>query len=93
MVLQAGEIRPVPDSGWAVYLLLLNPVSMFAELLEQQIAGGGGQFAVSYFLGAAPGNFVTEHWLWISAVIQLALSAVFVKGAVWFLEPIKKKRT
>lgn len=93
MVIQAGESRPVPNSGWAVYLLLLNPVSMFAELLEQQIAGGGGQFVVQYFLGAESGNFVTEHWIWVSAAIQLVLSAGFVRGAIWFLEPIKKKRT
>ena len=25
MVLQAGEVRPAPSSGWAAYLLLLNP--------------------------------------------------------------------
>ena len=92
MVLQAGEVRPAPSSGWAAYLLLLNPAATFAELLESQVSGGGGQFTVRYFLGAASGNFITEHWVLVSAAIQLALSAVLLRGAVWFLEPVRRKR-
>ena len=92
MVLQAGEVRPVPSSGWAAYRLLLNPAATFAELLESQVSGGGGQFTVRYFLGAASGNFITEHWVFVSAAIQLALSAVLLRGAVWFLEPVRRKR-
>ena len=92
MVLQAGEVRPAPSSGWAAYLLLLNPAATFAELLESQVSGGGGQFTVRYFLGAASGNFITEHWVFVSAAIQLALSAVLLRGAVWFLEPVRRKR-
>ena len=37
MVLQAGEVRPAPSSGWAAYLLLLNPAATFAELLESEV--------------------------------------------------------
>lgn len=92
MVLQAGEVRPAPSSGWAAYLLLLNPAATFAELLESQVSGGGGQFTVRYFLGAASGNFITEYWVFVSAAIQLALSAVLLRGAVWFLEPVRRKR-
>ena len=92
MVLQAGEVRPAPSSGWAAYLLLLNPAATFAELLESQVSGGGGQFTVRYFLGAASGNFITEHWVFVSAAIQLALSAVLLRGSVWFLEPVRRKR-
>ena len=92
MVLQAGEVRPAPSSGWAAYLLLLNPAATFAELLESQVSGGGGQFTVRYFLGAASGNFITEHWVFVSAAIQLDLSAVLLRGAVWFLEPVRRKR-
>lgn len=92
MVLQAGEVRPAPSSGWAAYLLLLNPAATFAELLESQVSGGGGQFTARYFLGAASGNFITEHWVFVSAAIQLALSAVLLRGAVWFLEPVRRKR-
>ena len=92
MVLQAGEVRPAPSSGWAAYLLLLNPAATFAELLESQVSGGGGQFTVRYFLGAASGNFITEYWVFVGAAIQLALSAVLLRGAVWFLEPVRRKR-
>ena len=92
MILQAGEVRPAPSSGWAAYLLLLNPAATFAELLESQVSGGGGQFTVRYFLGAASGNFITVHWVFVSAAIQLALSAVLLRGAVWFLEPVRRKR-
>ena len=92
MVLQAGALRLAPSSGWPAYLLLLNPAATFAELLESQVSGGGGQFTVRYFLGAASGNFITEHWVFVSAAIQLALSAVLLRGAVWFLEPVRRKR-
>ena len=92
MILQAGEVRPAPSSGWAAYLLLLNPAATFAELLESQVSGGGGQFTVRYFWGAASGNFITEYWVFVSAAIQLALSAVLLRGAVWFLEPVRRKR-
>ena len=92
LVLKAGEVRPAATSGWCVYLLLLNPVTTFAEILEGQIAGGGGQFAVGYFLGAQGGSLVTDHWIVISMALQTAFSAFFVWGAVRLLNPMRKMK-
>ena len=87
MALNVAETAPKASSGPAVYLLLLNPAIMFAELLESQVAGGGGGFTVLQFLGDHGQTFITDHWIFFSMVLQLALSALFIWGAVWFLRP------
>ena len=83
----AGDVIPEASSGSAVYLLLINPAIMFAELLENQVAGGGGNFTITRFLGDNGGNFITSHWVFCSLVIQAVLSVAFIWGAVVFLNP------
>ena len=87
MALSAGDVIPKASSGPSVYLLLFNPAIMFAELLENQVAGGGGNFTITNFLGDNGGNFITNHWVFCSLVIQALLSVVFTGGAVFFLKP------
>lgn len=92
MTFNAGETAPKANSGLAVYLLLLNPAVMFAEILESQIAGGGGGFTIIQFLGDHPENVVTNHWIFFCMAVQLILSAAFIWGAVCFLRPEKMKK-
>ena len=93
MALNSGETIPKASSGASVYLLLLNPAIMFAELLENQVAGGGGNFTITHFLGDNGGNFITNHWVFCSLVIQAVLSVLFTWGAVFFLKPERSKKT
>ena len=92
MVLGAGETIPEPTSGAAVYLLLANPAITFAQILEGQVAGGGGNFTIRNFLGSQAGNLITDHWVFFSLILQLVLSAIFIWGAVFFLEPVRRQK-
>ena len=92
MVLGAGETIPEPTSGAAVYLLLANPAITFAQILEGQVAGGGGNFTIRNFLGSQAGNLITDHWVFFSLILQLVLSAIFIWGAVFFLGPVRRKK-
>lgn len=83
MALNSGETIPKASSGASVYLLLLNPAIMFAELLENQVAGGGGNFTITHLLGDNGGNFITNHWVFCSLVIQAVLS-VLLPGERYF---------
>ena len=93
MALNSGETIPKASSGASVYLLLLNPAIMFAELLENQVAGGGGNFTITHLLGDNGGNFITNHWVFCSLVIQAVLSVLFTWGTVFFLKPERSKKT
>ena len=88
MVLGAGETIPEPTSGAAVYLLLAT----FAQILEGQVAGGGGNFKIRNFLGSQAGNLITDHWVFFSLILQLVLSVIFIWGAVFFLEPVRRQK-
>ena len=43
------------------------------------------------FLGDNGGNFITNHWVFCSLVIQAVLSVLFTWGAVFFLKPERSK--
>lgn len=94
MALNSGRRSRKASSGASVYLLLLNPAIMFAELLENQIGqSGGGNFTITHLLGDNGGNFITNHWVFCSLVIQAVLSVLFTWGAVFFLKPERSKKT
>lgn len=92
MVFQFGEVRPVANTGAAVYLLLLNPLSTFAEILGNQVAGGAENLSMQQFLGNNPENFITANWILVSLLVQAALSVGFVRGAVYFLNPMRNEK-
>ena len=84
---EPGEMLPKADSGAAVYLLLLNPVVTFSEIMENQVSGSESILSLGQFLGSRPENLVTEHWTLFSLAVQLVLAAIFVSAAVYFLNP------
>ena len=92
MVMQMGETLPKPDSGPAVYLLLINPVVTFIQILSSHVSDVAGTISLSKFLGTQPENFVTSHWIVISLLVQLFLAGAFIKGAVFFLNPVKNEK-
>lgn len=92
MAVQPGDVRPVADTGAAVYLLLLNPVTTFAEILGGQVTGGAGNFAVRQFFGNNTGNPVASCWIPISLAVQLAVSALMIRAAIYFLNPVKNEK-
>ena len=91
-IYQLGETRPAASSGSAVYLLLLNPLATFGEIMEKQVTGGIAELSIHRFLGNGPDNFVIRHWVPVSVLVQTVLSAGLVRGAVYFLNPLKNEK-
>ena len=91
-IYQLGETRPAASSGSAVYLLLLNPLATFGEIMEKQVTGGIADLSIRRFLGNGPDNFVIRHWIPVSILVQTVFSAGLVRGAVYFLNPLKNEK-
>ena len=89
---QLGQVRPAASSGSAVYLLLLNPLATFGEIIGKQVTGGIAEISIHRFLGNGPEDFVIRHWIPISILLQTAVSAGLVRGAVYFLNPLKNEK-
>lgn len=92
MILQPGEIRPTADTGAAVWLLLFNPVATFAEILGNQVSGGAGALSIRSFFGSETGSFLASYWIPVSLFVQSILSAGFIQGAIYCLNPVKNKK-
>lgn len=92
MVLQLGETRPVADTGAAVYLLLLNPVATFAEILGSQVSGGAGEMSIRSYFGSDMNGFLAINWIPISLAVQSVVSVLMIIGAVYALNPVKNEK-
>lgn len=92
MIFQMGEVRPVADTGAVIYLLLMNPVATFAEILTNQVAGGAGDLSIRQFFGSNTDSFLATYWIPISLAVQTLLSALFIRGAIYFLNPVKNEK-
>lgn len=92
MFLQIGETRPTTDTGAMVYLLLLNPVATFAEILEEQAAGGLAFLSIHRFFGANTECFAAKFWIPLSLLIQSFSAAAVIGAAIHFLNPVKNEK-
>ena len=87
-----GENAVKPTSGGFFYLLLLNPVSTFLAILNGQAGGNTPLSKLKSSFGMTATNFVTENWVIVSILIQLALAALLIYIAVRCVEPVKRRR-
>lgn len=92
MIIPLGETRPVADTGAMVYLLLLNPVATFAEILGNQVSGGAGALSIRQFFGSKTESILAAYWIPISLCVQIVLSLGLIRGAVYFLNPVKNEK-
>lgn len=92
MIMQPGMERPVADTGAAVYLLLLNPVATFAEILGNQVSGGAGVLSIRSFFGSDTGSFIVKYWVPISLAVQSIVSLAVIRGAIYCLNPVKNEK-
>ena len=92
MIIPAGETRPVADTGAMVYLLLMNPVATFAEILGNQVSGGAGMLSIRQFFGSRTDGFLVTYWVPLSLLVQIILSVGLIRGAVYFLNPVKNEK-
>ena len=87
-----GENAVKPTSGGFFYLLLLNPASTFLAILNGQAGGNTPLSQLKSSFGMTATNFVTENWVIVSILIQLALAALLIYIAVRCVEPVKRRR-
>ena len=87
-----GENAVKPTSGGFFYLLLLNPASTFLAILNGQAGGNTPLSKLKSSFGMTATNFVTENWVIVSILIQLALAALLIYIAVRCVEPVKRRR-
>lgn len=92
MMIQPGETRPAADTGAAAWLLLLNPVATFGEILGNQVAGGAGVLSIRRFFGNDTESFLASCWIPVSLLMQSVLSFGFIQGAIYCLNPVKNEK-
>lgn len=86
-----GNAAQQANSGGFLYLLLLNPVATFYVMINGQAGNNQASSNLGQWFGSHPSNFVMDHWVLFSIVIQMALSALFLFIAVRSVSPMKKK--
>ena len=92
MMIQFGEVRPLADTGVAVYLMLLNPVATFAEILGSQVSGGAGELSIRSYFGNNADGFLATYWIPISLLVQSAISGLLIVSSIWALNPVKNEK-
>lgn len=92
MIIPMSEVRPAADTGAMVYLLLMNPVATFAEILGKQVSGGAGMLSIRQFLGGRADGALAAFWIPISLAVQVIMSLGLIRGAVYFLNPVKNEK-
>lgn len=86
----AGGMADQANSGAFLYLLLLNPVATFYVMINGQAGDNQMLGNLNTWFGPHTQTFVTEHWVIISILIQLALAAIFFFIAVKAVNPAKR---
>jgi len=77
--------------GGFIYLMLLNPAVTFYGLINGQAGDQNAIYKLCNFFGTYEENFMIDHWIPISIVIQLLLAGIFLSLAVRAIDPLKRK--
>ena len=80
------------SAGGAFYLLLLNPAVTFYAVMNGPAQGGHGIESLCRSLGVEFGGWIMEHWVVVSILLQLVLSGLLLLAAVFFVDPIKRRK-
>lgn len=90
MAKNEGIIDAVTDIQGVVYLLLLNPIVTFSGLISRQAGSSNEIMSICNNFGNYENDFVVKYWIWISMVIQLVLSTIFVVVAQAKINPLRE---
>lgn len=69
-------------SGRLLYLLIVNPIATFAQVIGRFTAGSQIWVEAGNWFGNETEGAFISHWISISMVLQLALTIVLVAGAI-----------
>ena len=84
LILIGGDQLGSPVS-WYHYLLLTNPVVTFYGVLNYQAGSRSAIFDMINYMGNYKQNWVTQHWLPVSLLVQAAIVAFELLYAVHIL--------
>lgn len=87
-----GRAQQQPTSGNFVYLLLMNPAATFYAIISGQAGSGSGVDKLCKAFGIVQKGWVMEYWVLISILLQLAVAACLLALAIWFVNPIRRRR-
>lgn len=87
-----GRAQQQPTSGNFVYLLLMNPAATFYAIISGQAGSGSGVDKLCKAFGIVQKGWVMENWVLISIVLQLAVAGCLLTLAIWFVNPIRRRR-
>ena len=81
-----------PKAGAGCYLLLLNPAVTFYVLINKQAGSNRVMEQFERHFGVLQAEWIGQHWVGISVILQIVLSILFLKLAAYAIEPVKQKR-
>ena len=73
-------------SGGLLYVLLVNPIATFAQVIGRLTAGNQSWMQAGTWFGNQADNSLISHWMGVSMVLQMALAIGFVLWAVRSVE-------
>ena len=76
-------------SGSLLYILLINPIATFAQVIGRLTAGNQTWVQVGSWFGNQADNELIRHWLGVSMGLQAVLAVCCVWGAVRSVEKSK----
>ena len=73
-------------SGGLLYVLLVNPIATFAQVIGRLTAGNQSWMQAGTWFGNQADNSLISHWMGVSMVLQMALAVLFVLWTVRSVE-------
>ena len=73
-------------SGSLLYMLLVNPIATFAQVIGRLTAGNQSWVQVGTWFGNQADNSLISHWMGVSMALQMALAVLFVLWTVRSVE-------
>lgn len=87
-----GRTVAQPTSGGFVYALLLNPAATFYTIINGQAGSGSGVDKLCHVFGIVQKNWIMDNWVLISIFLQLAVAGCLLVLAIWFVNPVRRRR-
>lgn len=80
-----------PSIGGLIYVLLLNPVIGFFELVNKQVGNNQAVLQISRQFGVQSGSLILENWIVCSLAVQLLISLLLLYLAARRIDPLRVK--
>ena len=76
-------------SGSLLYMLLLNPIATFSQVIGRLTASNQSWAQVGTWFGNQADNSLISHWMGVSMVLQMTLAIVLV---LWTVRSVERSK-